>query len=240
MSEPGEDQRSARTIFIVIAVILGVQIIAGLGIYASFDNWPARGTFGDMFGAVNALFSGLALAGVVYAILLQRRELALQRQELELTRHELERSAEAQEASATILREQLRLQEEQKERDQERAFREAAPALVFQGGSYTGNHATFEMVNHGAPIYDLEAHRTTGPLRPEIERTDSLVPGEKRKLVVHFEQGQADGYFGISFCDTLGNRRPLTLFYNKRDSTVREMPRLPEDIDLGRENGEAD
>ena len=31
--------------------------------------------FGDMFGAVNALFSGLALAGVVYTVLLQHEEL---------------------------------------------------------------------------------------------------------------------------------------------------------------------
>ena len=35
-----------------------------------------------MFGAVNALFSGLAFAGVVYAIFLQRMDLALQRKEL--------------------------------------------------------------------------------------------------------------------------------------------------------------
>jgi hypothetical protein len=48
-----------------------------------------RGTFGDMFGAINALFSGLAFSGVVFAILLQRKELELQRKELELTRNEL-------------------------------------------------------------------------------------------------------------------------------------------------------
>lgn len=49
-----------------------------------------RGTFGDMFGAVNAMFSGLAFGGVVFAILLQRKELILQRQELKFTRNELE------------------------------------------------------------------------------------------------------------------------------------------------------
>lgn len=42
-----------------------------------------------MFGAVNALFSGLALAGVVVAIFMQSRELKLQRDELEQTRAEL-------------------------------------------------------------------------------------------------------------------------------------------------------
>ncbi|MGY8873253.1 MAG: hypothetical protein ACKVJE_22740 [Pseudomonadales bacterium] len=62
-----------------------------------------RGTFGDMFGSVNSLFSGLAFLGVVYAILLQRQELSLQRKELELTRNELKKSADAQEKSEKSL-----------------------------------------------------------------------------------------------------------------------------------------
>jgi hypothetical protein len=53
------------------------------------NDWNKRGTFGDMFGGVNALFSGLAFAGVIYAIFLQRKELFLQRRELEQTREEL-------------------------------------------------------------------------------------------------------------------------------------------------------
>jgi hypothetical protein len=63
-----------------------------------------------MFGVVNTIFSGFAFAGVVYAILLQRRELELQRRELmlqrlelRLTREELRRSAEAQEGSEKAL-----------------------------------------------------------------------------------------------------------------------------------------
>lgn len=54
------------------------------------DNSTERGTFGDQFGAVNALFSGLAFAGLIYTIILQRRDLALQRQDLALQRKELE------------------------------------------------------------------------------------------------------------------------------------------------------
>ncbi|MFI8620450.1 hypothetical protein ACIGBN_05705 [Marinomonas sp. NPDC078689] len=63
-----------------------------------------RGTIGDMFGVVNSLFSGFAFLGVIYAILLQRTELALQREELSLTRGELEKSANAQEKSEEALR----------------------------------------------------------------------------------------------------------------------------------------
>ena len=48
----------------------------------------ARGVFGDQFGAVNALFSGLAFTGVIVTLLLQRREIknqaaSLQRQQFE-------------------------------------------------------------------------------------------------------------------------------------------------------------
>jgi hypothetical protein len=60
----------------------------------------AHGTFGDMFGAVNALFSGLAFLGVIIAIILQRQELELQREELRASR-------EAQQELARSQREQL-------------------------------------------------------------------------------------------------------------------------------------
>lgn len=67
-----------------------------------------RGTIGDMFGAVNALFSGFAFLGLIYTIILQKNELSLQRQELELTRKELSKSAEAQEKSEIALSMQAR------------------------------------------------------------------------------------------------------------------------------------
>lgn len=41
--------------------------------------WARRGTIGDSFGAVNALFSGFAFAGALYAIWLQREDLKRQR-----------------------------------------------------------------------------------------------------------------------------------------------------------------
>ena len=38
-------------------------------------DYSKFGTFGDMFGAINALFSGLTIAGLVYTIILQRQEI---------------------------------------------------------------------------------------------------------------------------------------------------------------------
>jgi uncharacterized protein HemX len=51
---------------------------------------------GDMFGAVNALFSGLAFGGILYAMYLQKEELKLHKQEIALNREELEKSTQAQ------------------------------------------------------------------------------------------------------------------------------------------------
>lgn len=47
------------------------------------------GTFGDTFGMLNTLFSGLAFAAFIYTIFLQHKELGYQRQELKDTRSEL-------------------------------------------------------------------------------------------------------------------------------------------------------
>ncbi|MBL4786840.1 MAG: putative phage abortive infection protein [Cohaesibacteraceae bacterium] len=52
-----------------------------------------RGPFGDMFGAVNALFTGLAFVGVIYAIFLQRSEIALAKQEIAYTKQILDEQA---------------------------------------------------------------------------------------------------------------------------------------------------
>lgn len=98
-----EDKKDSKYTFgkfiWLMCIVFSVWLISGASIYFYIDGWRDRGTFGDMFGAINALFSGLAFAGIIFTILLQREELKLQRKELELTRGELTRTASAQEAS---------------------------------------------------------------------------------------------------------------------------------------------
>lgn len=72
-----------------------------------FPTWAERGQFGDLFGAVNALFSGLAFAGLIFTIHLQRRELALQREELRLQREEMAKSREELANQVAVQRNQL-------------------------------------------------------------------------------------------------------------------------------------
>ena len=78
--------------------VLVAALVCGLWFYTKITleslESADRGTFGDMFGSINALFSGLAFAGVIYAILLQREELGLQREELIKTRSEFQQQNE--------------------------------------------------------------------------------------------------------------------------------------------------
>ena len=88
---------------VVAAVVVVLWVLSGILLVSLVPTAAARGQFGDMFGSVNALFSGLALAGVVLTLFLQHHELAIQRQELKLTRKQFTRTAEAQEASEASL-----------------------------------------------------------------------------------------------------------------------------------------
>lgn len=45
-------------------------------------NEAARGVFGDKFGAVNSLFSGLAFTGIIWTLVLQRQDLKRQQREI--------------------------------------------------------------------------------------------------------------------------------------------------------------
>lgn len=90
MSKKEKDTESDLGIYII--GIISVLIIIGLWYYTycELKDMPTneRGTLGDMFGTVNALFSGLAFAGIIFTILLQRKELGYQRNELKETRKE--------------------------------------------------------------------------------------------------------------------------------------------------------
>lgn len=46
-----------------------------------YGDTSSAGVFGDQFGAVNALFSALALAGVIYTLIQQQQEMKAQRRE---------------------------------------------------------------------------------------------------------------------------------------------------------------
>ncbi len=84
-------KKHTKTALLIGALVVGLWAASGFVLY----YLPERGTFGDMFGAVNALFSGLAFLGVIYALLLQHDE-------LDLTKAEFSRNAHAQKEVAQL------------------------------------------------------------------------------------------------------------------------------------------
>jgi hypothetical protein len=107
-------------IFGPVAILIVVLWFGWWGIANQVSkDMASRGQLGDLFGGINALFSGLALAGVVTAVVLQSHELRLQRdsmnkqcEELELTRNEIKLQREQLE----LQREELKLSREEFER----------------------------------------------------------------------------------------------------------------------------
>lgn len=84
MKDPRETPLLKLLLLVLGAIVLWISNIYALAHMAA--DWSVRGTIGDSFGAINSLFSGLGLAGIVYAILLQREDLAAQRYEISLAR----------------------------------------------------------------------------------------------------------------------------------------------------------
>lgn len=80
--------------FLVLGfVVLVFVVYAGVLVWSI---WPIEeisvaksGVFGDSFGVLNALFSGLAFGGLLITVLYQREDLVLTKEELKLTREEI-------------------------------------------------------------------------------------------------------------------------------------------------------
>lgn len=91
MDEKNQNDKSDKYLsnfFKIGIVLIAISIVFPFIVNYFFSSWGDSGTFGDTFGALNALFSGLAFAGVIVTILIQRSELQLQRTEMQETRKE--------------------------------------------------------------------------------------------------------------------------------------------------------
>ena len=150
-----------------------------------------------MFGAPNALFSGLAFAGVIYAIILQRNELRLQREdlqlsreELRLTREELAKTAAAQNQSALILEEQLEI-----ERTRLAVLKaENLPLLEFGGATHpSATQMVLNVKNAGQLAQQLSVSSTS---TAAVER---LKHGDTWALTFNFKQRERTGTAKLLF-----------------------------------------
>lgn len=108
------DNKKEWSFFIIISIAVFVLVLSFNLILSCWINLPCPGTsgeFGDQFGVLNTLFTGLAFAGLIMTIILQRKDLALQRQEMRNAIIE-------QQAQTEQFEEQTRLQQKQYEESQ--------------------------------------------------------------------------------------------------------------------------
>lgn len=84
-------------------LIIAIAILYSFSIDLMYKNKNDGALVGDSFGALNAIFSGLAFAGVILTVVMQRDELTLQRKELKDTRKEFQMNR-----ATNVIYEQLR------------------------------------------------------------------------------------------------------------------------------------
>lgn len=108
--------RRLDVLILALVVLILFLMPVLLQMYLDIDE-NHLGVYGDFFGSINAFVSALAFAGLIFTIVLQRRDLQLQRLELQLTREELKRQAEAQENSVKEQSAQVELLKEQINKD---------------------------------------------------------------------------------------------------------------------------
>ena len=97
-----------KTLLYAGLAVLFIWLLSWVLIDLCISESNDRGTFGDKFGAVNALFSGLAFAGLIVTLLYQKEELKLQREELAQTREELKgQREEFEEQNKTMKRQRF-------------------------------------------------------------------------------------------------------------------------------------
>ena len=76
--------RVTWSLFLKAALLVtAIWAASALVLYLTVQDFSKSGTFGDSFGVLNTLFSGLAFAGIIVTIKMQNDEMREQRKELQ-------------------------------------------------------------------------------------------------------------------------------------------------------------
>lgn len=195
------DTVSVKPLLILGVVTVIICFSFGWVVIGCISDWEHRGQFGDMFGGLNAVFSGLAFAGVIYAILLQRRELAMQREEMRMSREELAAQNQLITAQLATMQESLKFETTKEDLSSE-------PFLRLGSGSGSANERHLEVVNLGGRITDIEIDT----LKPEQGIGVSVQPADvwdtknTARIFIRGFAGKAcpDCIFDMRYTDKLG------------------------------------
>lgn len=90
MENSNNDDKWLCQLMWAIGFVLLVMMLSAFFVIKLIEGWDHRGQFGDLFGVVNALFSGLAFAGLIITIRQQHIDLKYQRQAIEQTNQEMQ------------------------------------------------------------------------------------------------------------------------------------------------------
>ncbi|MGP0583687.1 hypothetical protein [Paenibacillus timonensis] len=153
-----------------------------------------RGIAGDMFGAVNALFSGLAFAGLIYTIAIQRKELQEQQKAIKMQTEELS----LQRRAIEIQNEELRMQREETARSADQ-LESQKNLMSLQIAMTTVN----EMLKLKNKRIELIGYKLNGQVEKGLSAFTELVRRHYfEKFPITIDQAEFRSYF-TSFFDIL-------------------------------------
>lgn len=78
-----QDRRTWSLFLKVSLLVIGIWGASATALVLTVDDFGKSGTFGDSFGVLNTLFSGLAFAGIIVTVKMQNDEMREQRKELQ-------------------------------------------------------------------------------------------------------------------------------------------------------------
>jgi hypothetical protein len=177
-----EEARPAATRWIASVTLAGVT---GLWLCAKWWVPPLTGLTGtqETYSALEALFTGLAFAGVVWTVLLQGQELKLQRAELASTREEMKRQRDesartacAQEDAAKLTALVALIRRED----------EMVGALADQ--AYDNPADRLDVIDPGADSACREAEERRRALYADLEATYRRIAGLGARSKLHVEE----------------------------------------------------
>ena len=95
----------------IAAALLVYFVVYVLWVYIApvvHTDFPSAGQFGDMYGVLNAFVSGLAMAGVILALFLQRDQNVMQARELKAALREAKEQTDALKTQVKMTHRQMR------------------------------------------------------------------------------------------------------------------------------------
>ena len=147
--------KKGKTLILFISLsVLGLYFLSWWLIDIFIKDWNTRGTFGDQFGAINALFSALAFLGLIVTLLMQMEELELQREELKLTRIEMKNQrAELEMQNSTLKRQKFESALYNMLQLQQQIVNDLAYDSTINGYSNVGARGDWNVQIHGRELF---------------------------------------------------------------------------------------